>query len=108
MLDEMDRLRECGKLFLLLCHYFDLGKEDRHIWQDRLLDFEELQGRELTRLYGELVAHGWLEQNTGLTPILEFGRHAACYRITTTGQRAVKEIRKGLREQQLEEVTSLA
>ena len=65
MLDEMDRLRTSNHLFQLLSHYVQLGKEDRQIWHDRLLDFDGIHGRELARLYGELIAHGWLEQNTG-------------------------------------------
>jgi hypothetical protein len=96
MLDEMERLRESESLHDLLGHYVALGKEDRQIWHDRLLEFAGLQGRELARLYGELIAHAWLEQNTGITPVLERGRFGACYRVTSAGQRAHKQIRKEL------------
>ena len=51
---------------------------------------------DLTRLYGELLAHGWIEQNTGDTPVLEPGRFACCYRITSAGQKAFREVRKEL------------
>jgi hypothetical protein len=93
MTDEMERLLECQELFQLLTHYVELGKENRESWHDRLLEFQGAQGRELSRLYGELIAHGWVEQNTGDTPILEPGRFACCYRITGIGLRACKEVR---------------
>ncbi len=99
MLDEMDRLHNCSELFQLLAHYVELGKEDRQIWHDRLTEFEGLQGRELVKLYGELIAFGWVEQNTGLTPILEPGRFAGCYRVTSAGQKAFKQVKKEMRSQ---------
>ena len=96
MLDEMERLKQSDRHLDLLGHYVALGKEDRESWQDRLTDFDGSEGRELARLYGELIAHGWLEQNTGLTPVLEKNRFAACYRVTSLGLRAYKQIKKEL------------
>jgi hypothetical protein len=96
MFDEMERLKNLDELLELLEHYAALGKEDRQIWHDRLTEFAGRQDRELARLYGELIAHGWLEQNTGLTPVLEQNRFAACYRITSAGQRACKQVKKEL------------
>jgi hypothetical protein len=93
MFDEVERLLQSAELFELLTHYGDLGKEDREIWHDRLTEFQGARGRDLTRLYGELLAHGWLEQNTGDTPILELGRFASCYRIGSAGLKALKEVR---------------
>lgn len=94
MFDEMDRLRSSLELGQLLLHYFELGQEDRQSWQDRLDELENVPRREVVRLHGELLAYGWLEQNTGLTPILAAGRHSACYRITSAGQKAIKQLRK--------------
>jgi hypothetical protein len=94
MFDEMDRLREEKGLFALLSHYAALGKADRLLWQDRLLRMEGMEARQTARLHGELLAYGWLEQNTGLTPILRRGETPSCYRITLTGLRALKQLGK--------------
>lgn len=93
MFDEMERLRDDAGLFALLSHYAALGAPDRQVWQDRLLEREGVEGRQLVRLYGELLAYGWLEQNTGLTPVLRRGAAPACYRITPAGARALKQLR---------------
>jgi hypothetical protein len=91
MFDEMKRLREMKGLSGLLTHYSDLGATDRQVWQDRLLQMEGVETRELVKLHGELLAYGWLEQNTGATPVLKQGAALGCYRITTAGVRALKE-----------------
>ena len=96
MFDEMDRLREEKDLFILLSHYAALGAVDRQAWQDRLLAMERVEARRLVRLHGELLAYGWLEQNTGLTPVLRRGEAPACYRITTGGLRSLKQLRAEL------------
>jgi hypothetical protein len=93
MFDEMDRLRDEKELSGLLTHYAVLGAADRQVWQDRLLDREGVEARQLVRLYGELLAYGWLDQNTGLTPVLRRGEAPASYRITTAGLRALKQLR---------------
>jgi hypothetical protein len=93
MFDEMDRLRDEKELSGLLTHYAVLGAADRQVWQDRLLDREGVEARQLIRLYGELLAYGWLDQNTGLTPVLRRGEAPASYRITTAGLRALKQLR---------------
>jgi hypothetical protein len=96
MLDEVEKLRNSEALLDLLGHYVTLGKEDRQIWHDRLMEHNGAQGRDLARQYGELIAHGWLEQNTGITPVLEKDRFAACYRVTSAGQRVHKQLMKEL------------
>jgi hypothetical protein len=93
MFDELERLRDVRELFTLLTHYQQLGEADRQVWQDRLLEMEGIPPRELVKLHGELLAYGWLEQNTGLTPVLRPGVAASCYRITTAGIRALKQVR---------------
>jgi hypothetical protein len=90
MPEELQRLRDVRGLMRLLVHYAQLGREDRQVWQDRLTGLDGVEGKELTRLYGELLAYGWLEQNTGVTPVLVPGRLACCYRISTAGLRALK------------------
>ena len=93
MFDEMDRLRGEKDLVTLLSHYAALAALDRQVWQDRLLKMEGVEARQLVRLHGELLAYGWLEQNTGLTPVLRRGEAPACYRIATAGLRALKQAR---------------
>jgi hypothetical protein len=96
-LDERQRLLDSPELLDLLAHYADAAEADREAWHDRLAEFAGQSGRALAGLYGELIAYGWLEQNTGQTP----GRGpagAACYRATPAGRKAVQQVRAGLVE----------
>jgi hypothetical protein len=93
MFDDLERLRDAKELFALLSHYQQVGEADRQVWQDRLIEMEGVEPRQLVKLHGELLAYGWLEQNTGLTPVLRVGAAASCYRITTSGIRALKQVR---------------
>lgn len=93
MFDELERLRDAKELSDLLRHYQQLGAADREAWQDRLAELEGVEPRQLVKLHGELLAYGWLEQNTGLTPVLRPGAAAHCYRITSGGIRALKQVR---------------
>ena len=93
--DGWPRLRECEALARLLTHYADLGAADREAWQDRRMDLEGVEPRELVRLHGQLIACGWLEQNTGATRVLRPGAVAACYRVTAAGLRALRQARDG-------------
>jgi hypothetical protein len=95
MFNELARLRDTPSLFDLLSHYAALGAPDRQVWQDRRMQQDGCDAREMTRLYGELIAHGWMEQNTGLTPVLRKREAPACYRITTAGLRALKQVKAG-------------
>ncbi len=93
MFDEMERLQEGKELHTLLLHYQRAGEADRQAWQDRLAEMDGVEPRQLVKLHGELLAYGWLEQNTGLTPVLRAGAAASCYRITSAGLRALKQLR---------------
>jgi hypothetical protein len=95
MFNELVRLRDTPSLFELLSHYAGLAAPDRQAWQDRQMQQESCDAREMTRLHGELIAHGWVEQNTGLTPVLRKGAVPACYRVTTAGIRALKQVKAG-------------
>jgi hypothetical protein len=95
MFDEWERLCGDGHLLTLLAHYARAGAADREAWQDRVMKMDGVPAKGLARLHGELIAHGWVEQNTGLTPVLKPGVAAACYRITGPGQRALKQARRG-------------
>jgi hypothetical protein len=94
MIDELEQLRETKELFALLTHYQETGGGDRQAWQDRLQEMAGVAQRELVRLHGELLAYGWLEQNTGSTPAPRIGGAPACYRITPAGLRALKQCRE--------------
>ncbi len=93
MFDELERLRDVKELSDLLGHYAERGAADRQAWQDRLAEMNGVEPRQLVKLHGELLAYGWLEQNTGLTPVLRPGAAAGCYRITNAGLRALKQAR---------------
>ena len=93
MFDELDRLAEIRPLYDLLVHYGNLGHNNREAWQDRLQQLHDLEPRQMSKLHGELLAYGWLEQNTGLTPVLKVGVASACYRITAAGVKVLKQAR---------------
>ena len=80
-------MRDESGLFGLLTHYAELAAPDRQAWQDRRLDLDGCDGRQLTRLHGELIAFGWLEQNTGVVTQPRAGAVPGCYRVTRAGLR---------------------
>lgn len=90
MFDEMERLRDTPRLVELLAHYAHLGEADREIWQDRLMQMEGVEAPELAKLHGELIAHRWIDQNTGVVPVVKAGEVLGCYRITAQGQKALR------------------
>lgn len=85
MFDEIQALRTDPGLFRLLAHYAVAGAVDREAWQDRLMELDHRPAKDLVQLHGLLLAYGWIEQNTGVV--------RGCYRVTTAGQRAVKQVR---------------
>jgi hypothetical protein len=94
MFDEMERLRQTKELFELLEYYQERAGDDRQAWQDRAVEREGVAVGELVRLHGELLAYGWLEQNTGTTAVARLGAALACYRITPAGIRALRQARE--------------
>jgi hypothetical protein len=85
MFDELGRLASDQKLRDLLENYGTLGVENRELWQPRLSVIEGVDAPGLSRLFGALIAFGWLEQNTG--------GPGCSYRITASGQRALRRVR---------------
>ncbi len=85
ILDFPKRLRENAQLLALLSHYAQLGAEDRTVWQDRLMEMEGVDSKQLTALHGELIAFDWVEQNTGHALGKADGTISACYRVTQNG-----------------------
>ncbi len=90
MFDELEPLRD-RDLLELLAHYAERAEPDREAWQDRVMAREGVEARQLARLHGALIAAGWVEQNTGVASAGKVG--AACYRVTSTGQKALKRVR---------------
>lgn len=88
MVDEAERLRADAGLLNLLNHYATAA--DREAWQDRLMALAGATSKDLVRRHGDLLAQGWIEQNTGAVPILRAGAAPQCYRITFAGLRALK------------------
>jgi hypothetical protein len=95
MFNELERLRDTAELFSLLSHYGELAAPDRHAWQDRCMRQDACTARDITRLHGELIAYGWVEQNTGVAAILRADEAPGCYRITPAGLRALKQVKAG-------------
>ena len=106
MFDEIERLQESSDLHRLLSHYAGLVGEDREAWQDRLMVLTGVKKEELIRLHGELIVYGWIDQNTGLTPVLQRGAAPQCYRVTTQGLRALKLVQLADHEREAERVAA--
>jgi hypothetical protein len=64
-----------------------------------------VESPELSKLHGELIAFGWIEQNTGNTPVLRAGAVPGCYRVTLTGLRAVQQIQAPEADVEPEEIS---
>jgi hypothetical protein len=82
-MDGVDCLRKNVDLLRLLSHYAVLAEANLEAWHNRLMHLDGVEPPQMARLYGELIAFGWVEQNTGTVP--------ACYRITMDGWRATKQ-----------------
>src|SRR5262245_49215840 len=99
MFNEMERLRESAPLVALLSHYAERARpatrQDQQSWQDRRMEQDDCTPRDLTLLHGELIAYGWLDQNTGETPPRPSAVAAGCYRVTAAGLRALKQHQAG-------------
>jgi hypothetical protein len=96
MFDELEWLRGSPELQRLLGHYAEAAVTDREAWQDRLMHLEGVEPRELVRRHGELIAFGWIEQNTGHTPLLRPGAVPCCYKATPAGLRALEQSRRAV------------
>ncbi len=70
MLDELDYLHNNPHLLELLTHYANLGQADRETWHPRLMAMEQVEPPEMAKLHGQLIAFGWVEQNTGQLPVV--------------------------------------
>jgi hypothetical protein len=92
MFDELDRLREAPELHHLLSHYAELARPDRQVWLDRCMQMEGCDARRLIRFHGELLAYGWIEQNTGVVTTVREGAAPGCYRLTPAGLRALRQV----------------
>ena len=98
MFDEVEALRDSVDLQRLLDHYVGVCSADREAWQDRLMELDGVEARELVRLHGLLIAFGWLEQNTGNVPVVRVGAVPCCYRVTAAGVRTAKLVSGGVHE----------
>jgi hypothetical protein len=94
MPDEDARLQENAHLLFLLEHY--CASEDRETWLDRVMQIAELDRAAITGLHGELLAYGWIEQNTGVLPLPQMGACAGSYRSSAAGRKALTRYRRAL------------
>jgi hypothetical protein len=81
--DDMQRLRDNPRLTELLSHYIELGNPDRSLWQQRLMEMDGIDSKELSRMHGELIAWDWIEQNPTTTNRIL----GSLYRVTLHGIR---------------------
>ena len=93
MFDALEHLREDPCLAALLAHYAETGADDREAWQDRVMEWDGAAAEALVGLHGCLLAHDWIEQNTGVTPAARPGAVPQCYRVTAAGRRALTNAR---------------
>lgn len=91
MYNELERLRDSAPLQLLLGHYAEPGAAAPGEWQDRAVDLPGVEPRLLSRLHGQLLAHGWVEQDTYQPTSPEAQPHRTRYRITEAGLQASKQ-----------------
>jgi len=92
MIDELDLFRNDEALQRLLGHYAEVGVAQPDAWQDRVMHLDGVEPKDLTRLHGQLIAFGWVDQNTGQTPVLKPGVVAYCYRASRDGLRLLKQV----------------
>lgn len=88
MIDEFARLKKEHGLFQLLGSYVPADAADREAWLDRCMELDGIDGTSLSRLHGELLAFGWVEQNTGFVIAGQPGVCPQSYRATAAGRRA--------------------
>ena len=93
MLDEVQRLKKNQHLLQLLDHYARVGAADRNAWQDRRMELAGADANELSRLHGQLLAFGWVEQNTGVITLVQSAACPQSYRMTAAGRRALQSAR---------------
>jgi hypothetical protein len=106
--DEPDMLKKDSPLFGLLRCYAEPGCADRETWRDRVMDLNGLTGRDLSRLHGELIALGWVEQNTGNTPGVKANSAIGCYRATALGLRVYRKAEREQDEGEAQEAMPLS
>jgi hypothetical protein len=92
MTDELQLLLTNETLQALLYHYANAGGEDREAWLNRVMEWQGTTSDGLIRLHGLLIAFGWIEQNTGNTPVLHNGAAPRCYRASAAGRRALRQV----------------
>ena len=99
MLDEMQHLRNQPALYQLLEYYVGGNETDREVWLDRLMHVNGIDARTLVEMHGQLLAFGFLEQNTGVVMALLRGACPQCYRSTPVGRRAFDASRSAVDEE---------
>ena len=100
MFNELETNRKpMDNLKQLLIKYFKELPEERQQWLPRVMEVSGVEQKELTHLHGMLIAHGWIEQNSGYAEQLEsVEKFVGCYRITSLGTREVRGFQDSLEE----------
>lgn len=90
MIGSIEILCENPSLHELLLSYRQQRKQRRDAeWDDRIMRFDDLSDKELSKLHGTLLALGWLETRVCREAFDVPGQLTACYRVTHEGIRAL-------------------
>ncbi len=89
-MNAIDTLRRNKGLYRLLEHYVELGRPDREVWQQRVESLDGRDATEMSKRHGQLIAFGWIELNSVFTSATEAGSITRCYRVTSSGVRALR------------------
>lgn len=84
----------------LLMRYYKPSADERLIWQARVMELDGATSNEITKMHGELLAQGWIEQNLESILCKESGSFLhSSYRITSSGVRTTKGLQESLAEE---------
>ena len=97
MLGSIEALCSNTPIRALLTHYRKLhqskpgaGESSPDSWHDRFAHFPGLDERQLSAVYGTLLAYGWLETRVLAECFDPLGEVRQAYQITREGLRALK------------------
>jgi hypothetical protein len=76
----------------LLVHYRDSrGDAPETAWQDRIGDLPNVEAQKLSKMYGLLLAYGWLDVKLGHDVLAIPGSVSRAYQITREGLRMLRQ-----------------
>lgn len=83
----------------LLMRYHRPTPDERAGWLARVMEMDGVNSQELTKLHGELLAQGWIEQNTEASLLPKDAFLESSYRITSSGVRRTRDLQESLADE---------